>query len=74
LPSRGHREALAEYAREIEFVGSVDHALRARIFIELQQRIGEAHLRLGEATEGGPRSTSPSKPMNAECAPAPMTR
>ena len=31
---------------------SVDHALRARIFIELHQRIGEAHLRLGEAAEG----------------------
>ncbi len=44
-----HREALDEYAQEAEFVRSVDHALRARIFVELQQRIGEAHLRLGEA-------------------------
>jgi tetratricopeptide (TPR) repeat protein len=42
------RIALAEYARELDFVSSVDHALRGRIFIELQQRIGEAHLRLGE--------------------------
>ena len=46
------RDALEEYAHEIEFVGSVDHALRARIFIELQQRIGEAHLLLGEADQG----------------------
>jgi tetratricopeptide (TPR) repeat protein len=43
------RDALAEYAQELEFVRNVDHALRGRIFIELQQRIGEAHLRLGEA-------------------------
>jgi tetratricopeptide (TPR) repeat protein/predicted Ser/Thr protein kinase len=47
-----HKDALAEYVHEIEFVGTVEHALRARIFIELQQRIGEAHLRLGEETEG----------------------
>ena len=47
-----HREALEQYAREVEFVGSIDHALRGRIFIELQQRIGEAHLLLGDADEG----------------------
>jgi len=47
-----HREALEEYAREVEFLRSVEHALRARIFIELHQRIGEAHARLGEAAEG----------------------
>jgi len=47
-----HREALEEYAREVEFVRSVEHALRARIFIELHQRIGEAHLRLGQDEEG----------------------
>ena len=46
------REALAEYAQELEFVRSVDHALRGRIFIELQQRIGEAQLRLGETAPG----------------------
>ena len=46
------RDALAEYARELEFVGSIEHALRARIFIELQQRVGEAHLRLGETAPG----------------------
>jgi tetratricopeptide (TPR) repeat protein len=43
-----HREALAQYADELEFLKSVDHALRGRVFIELHQRIGEAHLRLGE--------------------------
>ena len=46
------RDALAEYGQELDFVRKVDHALRARIFIELQQRIGEAHLQLGEAALG----------------------
>jgi eukaryotic-like serine/threonine-protein kinase len=46
------REALLEYARELEFLKTIDHALRARIFIELHQRIGEAHLRLGEEAHG----------------------
>jgi TolB-like protein/Flp pilus assembly protein TadD len=47
-----HREALAEYAAEMDFLRTVDHALRGRIVIELHQRIGEAHLRLGETPEG----------------------
>jgi serine/threonine-protein kinase len=47
-----HAEALAEFEQEAEFVRTVDHALRGRIFIELQQRIGEAQLRLGEAALG----------------------
>jgi tetratricopeptide (TPR) repeat protein/predicted Ser/Thr protein kinase len=47
----GNREALAEYAAEMDFLRTVDHALRARIVIELNQRIGEAHLRRGEAAE-----------------------
>ncbi len=46
------RDALAEYAQELEFLRSVDHALRGRIFIELHQRIGEAQLRLGEQGAG----------------------
>jgi tetratricopeptide (TPR) repeat protein len=46
-----HRDALQEYASEVEFVRSVDHALRGRIVIELHERIGEAHLRLGDATQ-----------------------
>jgi adenylate cyclase len=46
------RDALGEFAQELDFVKSVDHALRGRIFIELQQRMGEAHLRLGEPAEG----------------------
>ena len=47
-----HREALEQYGFELGFVDAVGHALRGRIFIELQQRIGEARLRLGEENEG----------------------
>ena len=47
-----HAAALAEFAEEAEFVRTVDHALRGRIFIELQQRIGESRLRLGDTAAG----------------------
>jgi tetratricopeptide (TPR) repeat protein len=47
-----HREALAEFERELDFLRTVDHALRGRIFIELQQRIGESRLRLGDGPGG----------------------
>ncbi len=51
LEGRQH-DALGEYAQELDFARRVDHALRSRIFIELQQRIGESHLRLGETGPG----------------------
>jgi len=47
-----HADALAEFSRELEFVSQVNHALRGRIFIELQQRIGESRLRLGRREQG----------------------
>lgn len=47
-----HREALHQFERELDFVQRVDHALRGRIFIELQQRMGEARIRLGDAAGG----------------------
>jgi tetratricopeptide (TPR) repeat protein/tRNA A-37 threonylcarbamoyl transferase component Bud32 len=47
-----HAEAIAEYEHELEFLKGADHALRARIFIELHQRRGEARLRLGEPDAG----------------------
>src|SRR5262249_60296068 len=43
-----HRRAEEEFRREQEFVSRVDHALRGRITIELNQRLGAAHLALGE--------------------------
>jgi tetratricopeptide (TPR) repeat protein len=52
----GHLEALQErpaaaieqFRREIEFLSTVDHALRNRIIVELNVRLGSAHLALGQ--------------------------
>jgi serine/threonine-protein kinase len=56
----GHLEALQErpaaaidqFRREIEFLTTVDHALRNRIIVELNVRLGAAHLALGETKKG----------------------
>ena len=47
-----HGEAKHEFERELEYLGRVDHALKARIFIELQTRLGAAFLGSGERTAG----------------------
>jgi len=44
-------EALEHLERERRFLQQVDHALRNRTTIELQQRIGAAHLALGHQEE-----------------------
>jgi serine/threonine protein kinase/Tfp pilus assembly protein PilF len=44
-----HEEALAEYARGLAFVASSDHALKERTTIEINVKMGAAHLRLGRA-------------------------
>jgi tetratricopeptide (TPR) repeat protein len=41
-------EARHQFERELEFLRRVDHALKARVFIEVHQRLGEAHSRLGD--------------------------
>jgi tetratricopeptide (TPR) repeat protein len=46
-------EALREYEREMAFLGSSDHALRERSMIELNQKIGAAHLRRGDPESAG---------------------
>jgi len=46
-----HREALEHLERERRFIEGGDHALRTRTTIELHQRIGSAHLHLGEHEE-----------------------
>jgi tetratricopeptide (TPR) repeat protein/TolB-like protein/tRNA A-37 threonylcarbamoyl transferase component Bud32 len=48
-----HAEAIQEYEKELEFLKGVDHALRARSFIELHQRRGESRLQVGDAEGGG---------------------
>jgi serine/threonine-protein kinase len=46
-----HPQALEFFERELAFLDGVDHALRDRTRIELHQRIGASHLRLGHAAE-----------------------
>ena len=49
---REYKAALAGDRREIEFLTTVDHALRNRIIVELNVRLGAAHLALGEIRKG----------------------
>lgn len=44
-------EALREYERELTFLGTTDHALRERNIIEINQKMGAAHLRMGNLDE-----------------------
>jgi non-specific serine/threonine protein kinase len=44
-----YEEAIAEYEREMAFIGSGDHVLRERSTIEVAQKLGAAWLRKGEA-------------------------
>jgi tetratricopeptide (TPR) repeat protein/tRNA A-37 threonylcarbamoyl transferase component Bud32 len=44
-----HNDALEYFEREIDFLVRTDHALRNRILVELNARLGGAHLRLGNA-------------------------
>jgi tetratricopeptide (TPR) repeat protein len=43
-----HEEALEHFGREAVFADKVGHALRERMRIELHQRVGAAHLALGQ--------------------------
>lgn len=45
-------EAIEQFRREIEFLGSVDHALRGRIIVELNMRLGAAYLATGQTRKG----------------------
>lgn len=45
-------EAVAAYRQELEFLNGVDHALRNRVMVELNVRLGAAHLSLGETSKG----------------------
>ena len=45
-------EAIAAYMQEVEFLNGVDHALRNRVIVELNVRLGAAHLSLGETRKG----------------------
>jgi tetratricopeptide (TPR) repeat protein len=43
-----HAEALTYFEREVDFLGQTQHALRDRILVELNTRLGSAYLHLGE--------------------------
>jgi TolB-like protein/tetratricopeptide (TPR) repeat protein len=45
-------EAIAAYMQELEFLNGIDHALRSRVNVELNVRLGAAHLSLGETRKG----------------------
>lgn len=43
-----HAEAIDHFQREIDFLLRTEHALRNRILVELNARLGSAHLHLGD--------------------------
>ena len=45
-------DAVPHFLREIEFLTTVDHALRHRIIVELNVRLGAAYLALGQKRKG----------------------
>ena len=45
-------EAITAYLQELAFLTDVDHALRNRVIVELNVRLGAAHLALGEMRKG----------------------
>jgi tetratricopeptide (TPR) repeat protein len=45
-------EAIDAFLQELEFLNGIDHALRNRVIVELNVRLGAAHLSLGEARKG----------------------
>jgi TolB-like protein len=47
-----HSEAVDQFRKEIEFLDTVDHALRSRILVELNMRMGAAYLGAGELKRG----------------------
>jgi serine/threonine-protein kinase len=46
------QDAVPHFLREIEFLTTVDHALRHRIIVELNVRLGAAYLALGQKRKG----------------------
>jgi TolB-like protein/tetratricopeptide (TPR) repeat protein len=49
---RRYDAAIHEFMQELEFINRIDHALRSRIVVELNVRLGAAHLALGETRNG----------------------
>jgi len=47
-----HAEAIAAYTQELDFLSEIDHALRNRVIVELNVRLGAAYLSVGETRKG----------------------
>jgi TolB-like protein/Tfp pilus assembly protein PilF len=47
-----HEAAIEHFTHEVEFLSKVDHALRSRIIVELNVRLGASHLALGDSRKG----------------------
>jgi superkiller protein 3 len=47
-----HEAAIEHFTHEVEFLSKVDHALRSRIIVELNARLGASHLALGDKRKG----------------------
>jgi eukaryotic-like serine/threonine-protein kinase len=47
-----HEVAIEHFTHEVEFLSNVDHALRSRIIVELNVRLGASHLALGDSRKG----------------------
>jgi TolB-like protein/Tfp pilus assembly protein PilF len=47
-----YADAVANFVEELDFLNSIDHALRNRVIVELNVRLGGAQLALGETRKG----------------------
>jgi tetratricopeptide (TPR) repeat protein len=47
-----HEAAIEHFTHEVAFLDKVDHALRSRIIVELNVRLGAAHLAIGDSRKG----------------------
>jgi tetratricopeptide (TPR) repeat protein len=71
-----YEEALHEYEQELTFLSASDHALKQRTLIELHQKLGAAHLRLGHdeaAARAFARATADFEALEARGASDPAT-
>ncbi|MDQ3346641.1 MAG: hypothetical protein M3545_01595, partial [Acidobacteriota bacterium] len=63
-----YEDALKEYERELAFIGASDHALRDRTLLELNVKIGAAHLRLGHPEDAARHFDRAQKSFDARVA------
>jgi tetratricopeptide (TPR) repeat protein len=47
-----HRDAIARFTQEIDLLAQTDHALRSRVLVELNVRLGASYLAVGDARKG----------------------